>query len=97
MTPTPMRFVRSRAAAALAAFGLLASACASDDPLSDPLFWQGVSIGADLVALALILNSDCYTRIDAWGYPYQVCYDDRDYRERPHPPHRPHRPHPPRH
>ena len=57
-----------------------------------PEFWQGVSIGADLVALALILDSDCYTRIDAWGYPYQVCYDDRDYRDRPQRPHRPHRP-----
>lgn len=93
MTTSRVRLARSRAAAALAAGGLLVSACASDDLLSDPLFWQGVSIGADLVALALILDSDCYTRIDPWGYPYQVCYDDRDDRPRPHPPHRPHRPH----
>ena len=92
MTMTPTRFARSREAAALAACGLLVSACATDDPPSDPLFWPGVSIGADLVALALILDSDCYTRIDAWGYPHQVCYDDRDYRDRPHRPHRPHRP-----
>lgn len=92
MTTTPARSARPKTAAALAAGGLLASACASDDLLSDPLFWQGVSIGADLVALALILDSDCYTRIDPWGYPYQVCYDDRDDRPRPHPPHRPHKP-----
>ncbi|MFW2342369.1 hypothetical protein [Brevundimonas sp.] len=92
MTTTRTRLARSRGAAALAVAGLLVSACATDDPLSDPLFWQGVSIGADLVALALILDSDCYTRIDAWGYPYQVCYDDRDYRDRPQRPHRPHRP-----
>lgn len=92
MTAIPMRSARSRGAAALAAFGLLASACATDDPLSDPLFWHGVSIAADLVALALILDSDCYTRIDAWGYPYQICHDDRDPRPRPHPPHRPHKP-----
>lgn len=90
MTTTPTRFARFKAAAALAACGLLMSACATDDPLSDPLFWQGVSIGADLVALALILDSDCDTRIDAWGYPYQVCYGDRDYRDRPHRPNRPH-------
>lgn len=93
--PAPKPPVRKGPAAALAAAGLLVSACATDDPLSDPLFWHGVALTADLVALALILDSDCYTRIDAWGYPYQICGVRPDHR--PHPPHRPHKPRRPNH
>lgn len=58
--------------AALAAAGVLASSCASMDP-NDPLFWEGVSLGADLIALAIIMESDCYTEVSAYGYSRRVC------------------------
>lgn len=79
------------AVAVIAAAGLMTAACASDDVMSDPLFWEGVSMAADLTALVLILDSDCYTRVDGYGYSKRIC---RSYapppRHRPHPPHRPH-------
>ena len=81
----------SKAVAALAAAGLLTSSCASMDP-NDPLFWEGVSLAADLAALAIIMESDCYTEVTAYGYSRRVC---GPYRAAP--PHRPHRPHHRRH
>lgn len=74
---------RTRTAAAVAAAALLTTACASSDPFGDPLFWEGVSLAADLTALAIIMDSDCYTRIDSYGYAHRVC------RTPAPPPHRP--------
>jgi len=54
------------------------------------MFWHGVALGAEVVALAVALEDDCWTRYDRHGYAYTVCDDDL-------PPPRPHRPHRPRH
>lgn len=80
--------------AAIAAAGVLGSACASMDP-NDPLFWEGVSLAADLTALAILMESDCYTEVTAYGYSRRVCGPYRAAPPRRHghghgrPPHRP--------
>jgi hypothetical protein len=79
----------ARPVAALAVAASL-SACAHE-PFDDPMFWHGVALGAEVVALAVALEDDCWTRYDRHGYAYTVCDDDLP------PPPRPHRPHRPRH
>ena len=78
----------ARPVAALAVAASL-SACAHA-PFDDPMFWHGVALGAEVVALAVALDDDCWTRYDRHGYAYTVCDDDL-------PPPRPHRPQRPRH
>jgi hypothetical protein len=73
----------ARPVAALAAAASL-SACAHE-PFDDPLFWHGVALGAELVAVAVALEDDCWTRHDRYGRAYTVC-------DGAPPPHRPHRP-----
>jgi len=74
----------ARPVAALAVAASL-SACAHA-PFDDPMFWHGVALGAEVVALAVALEDDCRTRYDHYGYAYTVCDDDLP------PPPRPHRP-----
>ncbi|MBU1324769.1 MAG: hypothetical protein KJ676_05965 [Alphaproteobacteria bacterium] len=78
----------ARPVAALAVAASL-SACAHE-PFDDPLFWHAVALGAEVAALAVALDDDCWTRYDRHGYAYTVCDDDLP----PPPPHRPRRPRP---
>ncbi|HEV2081880.1 MAG TPA: hypothetical protein VGR32_05420 [Brevundimonas sp.] len=73
----------ARPVAALAMAASL-SACAHE-PFDDPLFWHGVALGAELVAVAVALEQDCWTRYDRRGYAHRVCEDDLPPPRRPHP------------
>jgi hypothetical protein len=75
---------RARTAAAVAAAGLMTSACASD-----PLFWEALSLAADVAIYdAMLDNCSWYTT--EYGSTYQVCGDRRAHRDhdRGHRPHR---------
>lgn len=71
---------RRRSVCALVGAGLLTSACAHNDALfSDPLFWEGVGLAADLAVVAIVLDDShgCHTRVDRRGDAYRVCGDRR--------------------
>lgn len=67
---------RARPAAPLAAASLSAglAACAHE-PFDDPMFWHAVALGAEVAALAVALDDDCWTRHDRYGRAYTVCDD----------------------